>query len=110
MNDSLRESVATGVSLGSLRQLAREGGMLSIKEDALRKVAEGLTSPHEVGRVIKGDGGTSVPCPGCSREVPVGSRGCPWCGRPRIRSCTCGREVRSSWRYCPSCLRAVPAL
>jgi len=110
MNDSLRESVATGVSLGSLRQLAREGGMLSIKEDALRKVAEGLTSPHEVGRVIKGDGGTSVPCPGCSREVPVGSLGCPWCGRPRIRSCTCGREVRSSWRYCPSCLRAVPTL
>lgn len=110
MTDALREAVVNGASLATLRQLAREGGMLSLKEDALRKVAEGITSPHEVGRVIQGDGGASVPCDGCGGEVPVGSQGCPWCGRPRIRSCTCGTQLRPRWHFCPSCLRTVSTL
>ena len=107
MTDALRESVASGGSLGSFRQLAREGGMLSLKEDALRKVAEGVTSPHEVGRVIQGDGATVVPCDACSGDIPLGSQGCPWCGRPRFRTCSCGSRLRHGWRYCPSCLRVV---
>jgi type IV pilus assembly protein PilB len=110
MTDGLREAVANGASLGTLRQLAREGGMLSLKEDALRKVAEGITSPHEVGRVIQGDSGTSVPCDGCGEEVPLGSQGCPWCGRPRLRSCSCGTQLRSRWRFCPACLRRAATL
>ncbi len=110
MTDALRESVVNGASLATLRQLAREGGMLSLKEDALRKVAEGITSPHEVGRVIQGDGGVSIPCNGCGGEVPVGSNWCPWCGRPRIRSCSCGIPLRPRWRFCPACLRSVSTL
>jgi type IV pilus assembly protein PilB len=110
MTDGLREQVAGGASLGLLRQSAREGGMLSLKEDALRKVAEGITSPHEVGRVIQGDSGNSIPCLKCDKEVPVGSQGCPWCGHPRIRTCPCGASVRSSWKYCPHCLRKLEAL
>jgi type II secretory ATPase GspE/PulE/Tfp pilus assembly ATPase PilB-like protein len=110
MTDGLRESVAGGASLGTLRRRAREGGMLSLKEDALRKVAEGITSPHEVARVIQCDGGTSFPCRTCSGEVPVGSTGCPWCGRPRIRTCSCGNTLRSSWRFCPACLRKLQDL
>lgn len=110
ITDGLREAVASGGSLGTLRQLAREGGMVSMKEDALRKVAEGITSPHEVGRVIQGDGGTSVPCGGCGGDVPVGSQGCPWCGRPRLSSCSCGTQLRSRWRFCPSCLRRAVTL
>jgi type IV pilus assembly protein PilB len=110
MTDGLREAVANEASLGTLRQLAREAGMLSMKEDALRKVAEGITSPHEVGRVIQGDSGTSVPCGACSEEVPLGSPGCPWCGHPRLSSCSCGTQLRSRWRFCPSCLRRVVTL
>ncbi|MCJ7626911.1 MAG: Flp pilus assembly complex ATPase component TadA, partial [Longimicrobiales bacterium] len=110
MTDGLKEAVANEASLGTLRQLAREGGMLSLKEDALRKVAEGITSPHEVGRVIQGDGGTSVPCDGCGGEVPLGSEGCPWCGLRRLRSCICGTHLRSRWRFCPTCLRKAVTL
>ena len=110
MTDALRESVVNGASLATLRRLARENGMLSLKDDALRKVAEGITSPHEVGRVILGDGGVSVPCHGCGGEVPVGSQACPWCGRPRVRSCACGSPLRPGWRFCPTCLRKIPAL
>jgi len=110
MTDALRESVAGGGSLRTFRIVAREGGMLSLKEDALRKVAEGVTSPHEVGRVIQGDSGTSLPCHGCKGDVPVGSQGCPWCGRRRIRTCACGNRLSSTWRFCPSCLRPVQNL
>jgi len=110
MTDGLREAVANGASLGTLRRLASEGGMLSLKEDALRKVAEGMTSPHEVGRVIRGDSGTSVPCDSCGEEAPLGSQGCPWCGRPRLSSCSCGTQLRSRWRFCPTCLRRAPTL
>jgi type IV pilus assembly protein PilB len=110
MTDALREAVASGSSLRTLRRLADEGGMLSLKEDAFRKVAEGITSPHEVGRVVHGDSGSSVPCEGCRREVPVGSQGCPWCGRPRIRFCACGSQVQASWRFCPDCLRRLQTL
>ncbi|MBT8395328.1 MAG: Flp pilus assembly complex ATPase component TadA [Gemmatimonadetes bacterium] len=105
MTDGLREHVVSGASLGTLRQLATRGGMLSLKEDALRKVAEGVTSPHEVGRVIHGDRGVSLPCRECGGEVPLGSHGCPWCGAGRINACSCGAQLRPRWRFCPNCLR-----
>jgi type II secretory ATPase GspE/PulE/Tfp pilus assembly ATPase PilB-like protein len=110
MTDALRESVVNGAPLATLRQLAVQGGMLSLKEDALRKVAEGITSPHEVGRVIQGDGGASVPCARCEGEVPVGSQGCPWCGSRRFQVCSCGARLRHHWRFCPTCLRKAPTL
>ena len=105
MTDALRESVAQGAPLGLLRSLAQEGGMASLKEDAFRKVSEGITSPHEVGRVIHGDGGASVPCGACGHAVPTGAQGCPWCGRPRALQCPCGKVLRKGWRFCPECLR-----
>ncbi len=105
MTDGLREHVVNGASLGTLRQLATQGGMLSLKEDALRKVAEGVTSPHEVSRVVHGDSGVSLPCGNCGGDVPLGSNGCPGCGTVRIATCSCGVQLRPQWRYCPNCLR-----
>jgi type II secretory ATPase GspE/PulE/Tfp pilus assembly ATPase PilB-like protein len=107
MSDALREGVAQGASIGRIRRLATDGGMMELKDDAMRKVAEGVTTPHEVGRILKGSGGSSVPCPGCEREVPTGSRACPWCGTVRLRACACGEELRAGWRFCPACLRKV---
>jgi general secretion pathway protein E len=107
MTDGLREAVANHASLGTLRRLATESGMASLKDDARRKVAERITSPHEVGRVIHGDGGAAIPCSSCGGDVPLGSQGCPWCGVPRLRTCACGDPLRSGWRFCPSCLRSI---
>jgi type IV pilus assembly protein PilB len=107
MTDSLREEVAQGASIGHLRRLARDGGMTSLKEDALRKVSEGVTSPHEVARILKGNSGAYLPCPQCKGDVPTGSKACPWCGNPRFRSCRCGGEIRPGWVYCPACVRKL---
>jgi type II secretory ATPase GspE/PulE/Tfp pilus assembly ATPase PilB-like protein len=108
MTDVLREGVVRGASLATLRRIASEGGMGSLREDALRKVAEGTTSPHEIGRILQGEGGSTVPCPHCLKEVPAGSRGCPWCGASRSVFCSCDREIQAGWRFCPVCLRKAP--
>lgn len=107
MTDALREAVNRGEATATLRRLAREAGMRSLAEDARRKVAEGVTTPHEVGRVIQADAGASAPCESCGFEVPTGAVGCPRCGRRRIRTCSCGRELKRGWRFCAWCLRPV---
>jgi type IV pilus assembly protein PilB len=107
VTDALREGIVRGASLASLRRMAREGGMESLKDDALRKVAEGTTSPHEVGRILQAELGSALPCPMCQGEIPPGSRACPWCGMKRSQSCRCGQEIRPGWRFCPECLRKL---
>ena len=52
VDDAMRTAVSSGASISSLRALARENGMGSMARDAMRKVAEGATSPHEAGKII----------------------------------------------------------
>jgi type II secretory ATPase GspE/PulE/Tfp pilus assembly ATPase PilB-like protein len=110
MNDRLRDAVVGSASAPVLRRLARESGMGFLADDARRQVAEGLTTPHEVARVIRGDPGAAVPCRSCGHDVPAEAAGCPWCGKPQRRSCSCGTRLESGWRFCPTCMaRAGPA-
>ena len=109
MNDAIRDEIMCGASVSDIGRLAAESGMASLTEDVNRKVAEGLTSPHEAGRVILSDVGSVAPCPDCGGEVPWNAQGCPHCGRVARRVCTCGAAVRRSWRFCAACLRPVAA-
>ena len=107
MTDALREEVVRGAASATLRRLAEEVGMGSMVEDARRKVAEGVTTPHEVGSVLQTDAGAALPCAGCGADVPTGAPACPVCGRIRVRVCACGRVLRPGWRYCAWCVRRV---
>ena len=107
ITDAIRDEILRGASTSTLRRLAAESGMASISEDANRKVAEGVTSPHEVARVIHSDVGAVIPCVGCGSEVPWQAMGCPYCGRSTRRLCSCGAVLREGWRFCPVCLRPV---
>ncbi|MCH8813259.1 MAG: Flp pilus assembly complex ATPase component TadA, partial [Gemmatimonadetes bacterium] len=109
MNNAIRDEIMCGASASELGRLATESGMASLTEDVSRKVAEGVTSPHEAARVIRSDVGSVAPCPECDGEVPWDALGCPHCGRVVRRVCTCGAVVRSRWRFCASCLRPVAA-
>ena len=109
MNDAIRDQIMCGASASDLGRLAAESGMASLTEDVNRKVAEGLTSPHEAARVIRSDVGSVAPCPDCDGEVPWDALGCPHCGRVARRVCTCGAVVRRRWRFCAACLRPVAA-
>ena len=107
INDSIRDEIIRGASTSTLRRLAVDSGMASLSEDARRKVAEGLTTPHEVARVLQTDAGAVVPCPRCGGEIPTEALGCPYCGLTVRRLCRCGSQLRRGWRFCPLCLRAI---
>ena len=109
MNDAIRDQIMRGASASELGRLACESGMASLTEDVSRKVAEGVTSPHEAARVIQSDVGSVAPCPDCGGEVPWDAMGCPHCGRVARRLCTCGAVVRWRWRFCAACLRPAAA-
>ena len=103
INDSMRDEIIRGASTATLRRLAVDSGMASLSEDARRKVAEGLTTPHEVARVIQTDAGAVVPCSRCGGEIPTQALGCPYCGLTVRRLCRCGSQLRRGWRFCPLC-------
>ena len=109
MNDSIGDQIMRGASASDLGRLAAESGMASLTEDVSRKVAEGLTSPHEAARVIRSDVGSVAPCVECGGEVPWDALGCPYCGRVARRLCTCGAVVRRKWKFCAACLRPAAA-
>ena len=107
LTDPLRDEISRGGASARLRALAREAGMGRFADDARRAVAEGLTTPHEISRVLHADPGASLPCRACGGSVPVGANACPSCGRPRRRLCRCGATLDPGWRFCPRCVRPV---
>ncbi len=109
MSEALRDAAIRGAGTGELRGIAVSEGMGSLAEDGRRKVAEGVTSPHEVGRVLGADPGTGRPCGRCGTPLPPSANGCPGCGQRLRVLCRCGTPLRRGWRFCPSCLAALPS-
>jgi general secretion pathway protein E len=110
VNDTLRDEISRGGSSARLRRLAREAGMVGMDTDARRAVASGLTTPHEITRLVNAAAGATVPCGSCDAGVPVGALACPQCGARTGRVCHCGERLEPGWRYCPWCIRpAAPA-
>jgi type IV pilus assembly protein PilB len=109
LSDALRDEISRGGSSGELRRLARETGMGTLDSDARRAVASGLTSPHEITRLLQAAEGVSVPCRRCGAAAPVGAFACPECGHQRVRRCACGEALQRGWRYCPWCVRPAAA-
>jgi type IV pilus assembly protein PilB len=107
ITDALRDEISRGGSSARLRRLARETGMVGLDADARRAVASGLTTPHEITRLIGAAAGETVPCPACDGGVPVGGAACPQCGTKLARTCSCGERVEGGWRFCPWCIRPV---
>jgi type IV pilus assembly protein PilB len=105
--DALRDEIGRGAATTRLRSLAREGGMGTLADDARRAVADGLTSPHEISRVLTADPGISMPCDHCGSDVPMGATACPTCGMHRRFACACGERIERGWLFCPQCVRKV---
>ncbi|MGD2045540.1 MAG: ATPase, T2SS/T4P/T4SS family [Gemmatimonadota bacterium] len=109
ISDALRDEVSRGGSSSEVRRLSYETGMKGLDSDARRAVASGLTSPHEITRLIAAAEGVSLSCRACDGAVPVGAMACPDCGRPLRKHCTCGQALERGWRYCPWCVRPAAA-
>lgn len=55
INDDIRKLINTGADANSIRKLAQQQGMILLREDALDKLKQGLTTPEEVLRVSKSE-------------------------------------------------------
>jgi type IV pilus assembly protein PilB len=52
VNDEIADMMVRRSPLSEMREAARAGGMSLLREDGLRKVLEGVTTPDEVMRVV----------------------------------------------------------
>jgi type IV pilus assembly protein PilB len=100
----LRELIAAGASEGALRVAALSAGMMSLRNDGLAKVWQGITTLDEVARVIAADEACEGFCSVCLTTLQPDFHCCPGCGTGLQRQCSgCHRRVQSDWRYCPQC-------
>jgi general secretion pathway protein E len=53
MTDAVRHEIARGADANSIREQAIQDGMKTLRQDALEKLAAGLTTPEEVVRVTR---------------------------------------------------------
>lgn len=107
VTDPLRDAVSRGEAASRIRTMAAEAGMGSLAGDARRALAEGLTTPHEIARLVRSASSATLPCTACSGPVPLGANACPTCGDHRIHRCGCGQALETGWRFCPWCVRRV---
>ena len=108
VTDPLREAITQGAGTLEIRRMAVESGMGTMSDDARRKVAEGITTAHEVARVLSDALSGAFVCQRCRGPVSSAGMGCPSCGWPRLQKCICGLTLLLHWRFCPECLRKAP--
>jgi len=78
----VRDAIHAETRQDDLWRLLKSVGFRTMQEDAIEKVAEGITSLEEVLRVVPVDS-TAAPtgsCVDCGKELTHGFRFCPFCG------------------------------
>ena len=106
VNSKIKEMIASDESEETIRKAAIVNGMLSMYDDGITKVKEGITTPEELQRVIfaKEAEIMSRACPNCSEMIKSEFSTCPYCGYSVILRCpSCNREREAEWSHCPYC-------
>ena len=106
VNSKIKEMIASDESEETIRKAAIASGMLSMYDDGITKVKEGITTPEELQRVIfaKEAEIMSRACPNCSEMIKSEFSTCPYCGYSVILHCpSCNREREAEWSHCPYC-------
>jgi len=52
VNDELRDSIVSDASIGNVRRIAKQSGMITLGHDGFRKVREGITTVEEIFRIV----------------------------------------------------------
>ncbi|MFQ5586410.1 MAG: ATPase, T2SS/T4P/T4SS family [Thermodesulfobacteriota bacterium] len=118
----IREMIQSEATEEEIRQTALSGEMVSLCDDGLRKVKQGITTFEELKRVVgihrEEAGGEKKPseiteeapelCPWCSKPVDTGLQTCSHCHSPLVSKCpSCNRMSQPAWRLCPFCGTAL---
>ncbi len=83
LDESMRLAIRNGDASETIRTLGRQTGLRLMQEEAIDRVAEGLTTLEEVQRVVPFEKVSAVNCAGCDRELSGMFVFCPFCGSQR---------------------------
>ncbi len=108
VSDRISRMISLHADENAIRDAALETGMMTLGEDGLAKVKDGITSPDELLRVVTEVNEIRTVCPSCGCSIGVDFHVCPDCGRRIGGGCNhCGRALKPSWHYCPFCSNPV---
>lgn len=106
MSSKIREMVASGATEEEIRLAAESQGMMTLGEDGLSKVKNGITTLEEVLRVIDVQEEIKILCPQCEKGIQPDYIVCPYCKHEMQSNCpSCKRRMQSDWVICPYCKR-----
>ncbi len=83
VGEALRVHISSRSEERVLRDAAIADGMVTLGEDGLAKVRNGMTTPEELFRVMTEPGECRTLCSGCGGVVQEGGGVCPRCGQRR---------------------------
>lgn len=83
LDESIRALIRSEASSNVIRDWVHSQGMKLMQEDALEKVAQGLTTLEEVLRVIPFEEKVTFECGSCDGRLTPAFRFCPYCGARR---------------------------
>jgi type II secretory ATPase GspE/PulE/Tfp pilus assembly ATPase PilB-like protein len=108
VTDKLRRLIASRGSEDQIREAAISAGMITLGEDGLSKVKQGITTAEELLRVVTEVREMRTLCTGCGSAVGVDFVACPQCGKRLGGGCPhCGRALQPGWNFCPYCTKST---
>jgi type IV pilus assembly protein PilB len=112
VTQQIKEQITAQVSGSNISYLSRAAGVLTVRESALAKAKEGVTTFAEVLRVTSGDIEPPARCHGCGEDVDPTFSSCPFCQADLDhRPCpSCARQVEAGWNSCPYCRTSLAKL
>ncbi len=106
MTTALRELVVSGALDHEVQREALAAGMVTLFQDGLAKVREGVTSLDELLRVVEVEENYETLCVQCHGVLHADFLTCPACGTPAANRCPqCGKTLHPGWTFCPRCRR-----
>ncbi len=108
VTDALKRLILAQAPEDTIREAARRGGMVSLAEDGLSGVMNGVTSAGELLRVAPRPPEMRTLCHVCGSAIGSDFAACAVCGARVGRSCSyCGRVLQTDWQFCPYCARSA---
>lgn len=106
----LRELIAQSAPESVIREAAITAGMRTLRQGAIEKLREGVTTPEEVLRVVQVESRPDIRCPRCNNPIQSEFSICPYCLEPLSKGCpSCGQQTKAEWAVCPFCREHLTA-
>jgi type II secretory ATPase GspE/PulE/Tfp pilus assembly ATPase PilB-like protein/RNA polymerase subunit RPABC4/transcription elongation factor Spt4 len=104
VDGEMRRMMRSNASEGELMRSAKQSGMTTLLDDAVRKIDNGMTTCEEVLRVFGPQNTIEIPCGQCGSILEERYPYCPYCGAQVTKLCAkCGHFIADDWRFCPNC-------